>query len=151
MLKVIRDIAESIFQRNLSIHPFIHAETNASQHGVFRAVTRSSAGTTIIAQPKAMNDSIILTDLMFTTDKVNGATATVRFTDGTNTINIIAADVTDAPCNIGIGFSGHWHGWGGARLELVTTGVVVATAALGYMRLGPDQTNQSYAEWNALR
>ena len=151
MLKVIRDIVQSIYQRDLSHHPFIHAETNASQHGFFKSATRVGAGTTIIVQPKASADSIRLTDIFFTTDKVAASTATLNFTDGTDTITIIAAKLNDAPVSIGMSLAGNWHGWGGARIELVTVNAVTVTAAIGYMRVAKEHTIQSFSEWDALR
>jgi hypothetical protein len=93
---------------------------------------------------------IQLTDLIVTSDKVNGATITLRFYDGTNTVNIFVADVTDAPCNVAIPFQGTWRGWEDARIELVTVGAVATTVACGYMHLGKDHVLK-YDKWNALR
>ena len=85
-----------------------------------------------------------------TTDKVNATTATVKITDGSNTVDVISADLTDAPCNIAISFAGHWQTWKACRVDLVTTGVVTATLALGYFRI-PWDTAMGYGEWDALR
>ena len=129
--------------------PVLETTTHAAMSGSFRAVSRASAGTTIITSPN-VGGSIVLTDLMLTTDKVNGATVTIHFTDGVNTIVIIDAVVTDAPCNIATSFIGHWHGWKDARIELITVSTVKATVACGYFKADALHT-QDYSEWNAER
>ena len=129
--------------------PTLGIITQGAYEGSFKSATRTSAGTTIIAQPSG-DDAIILTDLMLTTDKVNGATATVSWYDGTNTVTMISADVTDAPCNIAIAFNGHWQGWGSAYVQLVTTGAVNCTCALGYFHIKEDVA-LGYSEWDAKR
>ena len=121
---------------------------NSNQaHGAFAAANRSSAGTTIITAP---NDegSLILTDLIVGADRVNGATVTVQFTDGTDTVVIYATDVTDAPANIGVSFGGRWQGWKDARVELVTVNAVNATVSLGYIKV---PQGLPYAEWDSRR
>ena len=129
--------------------PVLVTTTHAATSGNFKAVSRAAAGTTIVTSPNA-GGSIVLTDMIITTDKVNLATATVQFTDGTNTIVIIDATVTDAPCNIATSFVGRWHGWRDARIELVTVGNVKATVACGYFKVDALHT-QDYSEWNAER
>ena len=152
MLKTLRNIAQRVFNPDTNHGDVIRVGTGPNQDGFFKAVTRAaSAGTSIVVEPLSSDDSIQLTDLLFTTDKVNGTTATLRFTDGTDTINVIAADLTDAPCNIGTTFGGKWQGWAGARLELVTVGVVTATAACGYIRVDRDHTYQAFDTWDAAR
>ena len=117
--------------------------------GVFKSVTRSATGTTIITEPKE-NHAINLTDLIISTDKVQAATVTIQFTDDTNTIIIFSTDVSDAPANIAIPFAGKWRGWKNARLELVTVNAVTATAALGYYHVDPE-FSLSFEEWDAIR
>ena len=129
--------------------PVLGVTTHEKKNGHFAAATRSAAGTTTIIAARS-NDGIVLTDLMLTTDKVNGATAIVSITDGSNTVNLIAADLTDAPCNIAIPFVGRWETWRAARVDLITTGVVVATLSLGYFRI-PWNTARSYSVWDAER
>ena len=123
--------------------------THGAQYGSFVAATRSAAGTTAVIAAQG-DDAIVLTDLILTTDKVNATTATVNITDGSNTVKLIAADLTDAPCNIAISFAGHWQTWKACRVDLVTVGVVTATLALGYFRI-PWDTAMGFGEWDALR
>lgn len=126
---------------------FLVTTTIAESHGAFKAATRTSAGTTIVTSP-SNGGSIVLTDLLISADKVNGALVTVQFTDGVETIVIFNADVTDAPFNTAIAFKGQWRGWKNARLELVTTGVVNSTASVGYYKI---KAGLDFSEWDALR
>lgn len=119
----------------------------AQAHGTFKSETRSAAGTSIITEPDP-GHSIILTDLIISSDRVNAATFTVRFTDGTNTVNIFSGDVTDAPINLASPLSGRWQGWKDARVELVTVGLVTVTVSCGYYKV---DTGLDYAEWDSLR
>lgn len=121
--------------------------TGAQAHGTFTSANRSTAGTTILTSPNT-NGSLILTDLIIGTDKVNNATVTVQVTDGSQTEPIFATNVTDAPANVAISFAGRWQGWKDARVELVTTNTVDATVSLGYVKapIGLD-----YVEWDARR
>ena len=122
--------------------------SNAPQaHGTFASTSRSATGTSIITSPNA-DGSLILTDLIIGTDKVNGATVTVQYTDGTNTVVIFATTVTDAPANIGLSFTGRWQGWKDARVELVTVGAVEATVSLGYMKV---PNGLPFTEWDSYR
>lgn len=130
-------------------HEILVTETHAHIFGLFKAVTRSSAGTTIITEPE-LDSSIVLIDLILTTDRVQTTTVTVRFTDGSNTINILYCECSDAPVNLAIPFGSRWQGWKNARLELVTTGVVTATAACGYMKI-KEKFSLAYDNWDALR
>lgn len=129
--------------------PVLVTTTHGSHKGNFVTATRSTAGTTTIITQQG-EDAIFFTDLILTTDKVNATTATVTITDGVNSEVVIAADLTDAPCNIAIPFAGHWQTWRGCYVTFVTVGVVTATLALGYFRI-PWNKALSYEKWNALR
>lgn len=121
--------------------------TLANLRGTFKSTSRTSAGTSIITSP-ALGKSIVLTDLIVGTDKVNGATITVQFTDGTDTIEIYSGNATDAPINVAIAFAGNWAGWKDARVEMVTTNALKATVAVGYYKL---DTGQTYEVWDSFR
>jgi len=121
----------------------------AETQGVFKSTNRTTTGTSIITAPDS-GGAIVLTDLLISTDKVNNATVVVRFTDGTNTIEIFSANVTDAPVNLSIPFAGNWKGWKNARLELVTVNTVDVTVAVGYYKIG-NEFADGYTEWDAKR
>lgn len=116
-------------------------------HGVFKAATRTTAGTTIIAEPKP-NGTLLVTDLIMTTDKTANSDVTLRFTDGTNTINIIVADSANATVNLAIALNGRFLGWKDARIEMVTVQSVTATVTLGYVKI---PIGLEFTEWDGLR
>ena len=114
----------------------------------FKAVTSTTATTTVIAQPTS-GEAIALTDLIISGEKKAG-TLTLQFTDGVNTINIAVFDLTDAPANLGIPLSGRWAGWRDARLSMVTSVIANITLSVGYVKIDSKHT-LSYAEWDAAR
>ena len=119
-------------------------------NGRFKAATRTTDGTTIITEPDS-GGSISLTDLIVTTEKrAAGGHLTLRFTDGTNTINIAVVNVIDAPANFGIGLSGRWQGWINARLEMVTDEDFSATVSAGYLKVSPKYT-LLFTAWDEQR
>ena len=130
-------------------YPVLVTTTHGANDGTFVTATRKAAGTTAIIAARG-NDGIFLTDLILTTDKVQSATASVIITDGANVETLIAAEVSDAPCNIALSFAGKWATWQACRIDFVTTGAVSATLALGYFRTSGEKT-LSYAAWNAKR
>lgn len=116
-------------------------------HGVFRSSSRTTAGTTAIVTPDP-GGRIALTDLLITTDKTANSDVTVRFTDGTNDVDIMVVDSANAPVTLAIGFRGNWEGWIDARVDMITVQSVTATVAIGYMKL---PTGLAFAEWDKLR
>ena len=125
------------------------SQTHAQVAGTFKSKTLSAPGTVIVAEPLS-EGCIVMTDLILTSDKTSGSVITVQYTDGTNTIPIIEADMTDAPVSIASPFAGYWRGWMDARIELVITGGVnpTATLAIGYFKL---KNSDSYDDWDAQR
>lgn len=116
--------------------------------GVFKAVTRETAGTTIIAQPVG-GGSISLHDILISAEKKQSGELTLQFTDGSRTEVIFSPIVTDAPVNIGVPIKGQWRGWKDARVELVTAGATFkATVTLGYAKLSDGA---EYSVWDARR
>lgn len=118
-----------------------------STYGYFTSVNRTSAGTSIVTSP-ASDGSMMITDLIISSDRKNSASVTVQFTDGIETVTIFSSDVTDAPANIALSMAGRWQGWRNARVEVVTVGTVNATVALGYTKV---PFGLIYAEWDANR
>jgi len=122
--------------------------TTDKQYSHFKSSTRTTAGTTIIAQPTS-GEAVALTDLLISAEKVAG-NLTIRFTDGTNTVSLFIIPLTDAPANFGMPFAGRWMGWRDARLEMVTGVNGNAIVAVGYTKV-PAAHTLSYAEWDAAR
>lgn len=121
--------------------------TMAEHHSTFKSVNRASAGTTIITSPDT-GGSVQVYDLLVSADKVNAATATIRFTDGSNTINMMTITTTDAPANFAVPLRGRWQGWKDARLELVTVNGVDCTVAVSYMKV---DESLGFTEWDSFR
>lgn len=129
--------------------PILITQPVVTFNGVFKSTTRSSAGTSTIAEPLPKS-SILLTDLILTSDRVALATVTVRFTDGTNNVDIITAAVNDAPVNLALSFGGRWQGWKDARVDLITVGNATATVACGYMKVEEAYTLH-FNDWDSRR
>lgn len=125
------------------------SQTHAQVEGKFQAKTLTAAGTVIVSEPDK-GGCINLTDFILTSDKTEGSEVTVQYTDGSNTIPIMVADMSDAPVNIATALAGKWEGWRDARLELVITGGIspTATLAAGYYKL---QDSKLFDDWDAQR
>ena len=122
--------------------------TNVPQtHGLFKSVTRATAGTSIVTQP-TIGGAIVLTDLIVSTDKRPLSTVTLRLTDDIETIVIMTIDSANAPVNASIPFTGRIAGWKDARLEVVTISDVTATVTCGYFK---EQEGLGFSEWDAKR
>lgn len=117
--------------------------------GTFKATTFSAAGTTQLVTPTG-GGSIVLTDIIITTEKKASGTLTVTLTDGTNSIDIIGIQTNDAPCNLAIPIAGRFPGWKNARVDVTTVEDYEATVTVGYVKI-PAHESLSYAKWNALR
>jgi hypothetical protein len=129
--------------------PVLVTTTHADYAGTFKSASRTVAGTTTIVTVNGL-DAIVLTDIIISSEKTGGGLVTVQFTDGVNTVIIVAANVNDAPCNLAIPFMGNWCGWQGAYLDLVTVGNEDVTVSVGYFKVRADKA-LPYASWNALR
>ncbi len=114
---------------------------------MFKAVNRTSAGTTIIATPNDKG-AIVVTDIIISAKKAATSDVLIEFDDGVDTVILFLADSINSDFNIAIPFVGLFRGWQNADLKLVTTGNVVATVTAGYMKV-PD--GLPFAEWDALR
>ncbi|MEE8382222.1 MAG: hypothetical protein V3R78_10170 [Thermodesulfobacteriota bacterium] len=121
--------------------------TIALAHSTFKSVTRTTAGTSIITIP-SLEGAIVITDILITGEKRIGATITVRFTDDTNTINLLIGDAANNSINLGHAFNGLVQGWRNSRVELVTVADVTATVTLVYYKV---EEGLSFLEWDSRR
>lgn len=131
--------------------PLMGTATQARMFGRFKtaSVTATTAGTTFVTPPQ--NESIVLTDLIVSAEKKNAGIDTLRFYDGTNTVNIMVTSVADSPVNIAIPFAGFWQGWKDAYLQIVQTGANhYISVAVGYYFM-PEELTYTYARWDKLR
>jgi len=144
---------DSIYRTGLeSPSTIYHADvlevgTIPSLHGQFKTVSGTTAATTIVTSP-TNGGAIVLTDLMFAGEKKNTGTMELRFTDGTNTITIYKAPLTDNAIAVAIPFTGHWRGWKNARLEVVTVQDFIYTVACGYYHC---KNGLTYSDWDSRR
>jgi len=114
-------------------------------HGLWKAISGTAAATTTVTEP-ANGGNIYVKNIAVSGEKKNTGTIELRFTDGTNTITIFKAILTDAPVNIAI--AGDYKGWKDARLEVVTVLDFTHTVLCSYIK----QPNAlAYADWDARR
>jgi len=119
-------------------------------YGHFKSVTHTTNETKTLTTPIG-NGSLRLSDLIISGEKITGGIITVRFYDGTNAVNIVAADCNDAPCNMAISFNGRWQGWKAAYIQTITSvNNQDANISLGYM-LVPEEWSLDYDAWDAER
>ena len=118
-------------------------------HGVFKSGSQSGAGTTVIATPDA-GGSLLLSDLLVSTDKQNATSVEIRFNDGTRAERIALFDTSNAPVTLPVSFTGKWQGWQDAWLEVVNTGAVESTVSVGYCQV-PRTLSLEYTKWDAER
>lgn len=122
-------------------------ENYVAAFSVFKAVSRTVAGTTTIATPSG-GGSLAITDLMISATKVNASTVEIRFTDDSFTETLFLGDVTNGEMFFSHAVKGRMQGWRDARVDLITVNGTDCYVTLGYMRL-PDSL--IYSEWNDLR
>lgn len=131
--------------------PLLVTTSYGEANGHFKAETLTVAGAVTVINPLP-GDAVVLTDLILTTDKTVGSTATVKLTDGVNEVIIISADMVNAPVVLAIPFKGRWQGWKSAGVELEIVGGTnpTATLAIGYYHV--DKVNAlQFSEWDAQR
>ena len=117
------------------------------RHGVFKAATSTTQGTTSIVNPDKLG-SIIVTDLLVTTNKAANGILKLLFGDGVVAVNIAIFPV-DLAVNQNIAFVGLFRGWQDASLKMNTSGATFdATVTVGYMK-APN--GLPFDEWDALR
>ena len=119
-------------------------------YGNFGAVTNADAQTQTVVNCPA-GQALYVTDIVLSANKTPASTVTLRFYDGTNSVNIYVADSTESTVNIAIHPSGKTLGWGGAYIQLLTTTAnQAATCKVWYVRIVGEQV-LSYAKWNSIR
>ena len=121
--------------------------TGPQRHGVFKSVTSTTQTTTVIATPDNLG-AIVVTDLIITSNKAANGIMTLRFSDGSQNINLAVFPV-DIAINQQLALVGLFRGWQDAQLELVTSVATFdATVTAGYMKV---PSALPFAEWDGLR
>jgi len=116
-------------------------------HGLFKAVSGTTAATTTVTLPD-IGGNIALLSLMLSAEKKNTGSIEVRFTDDTETITVFKGILTDAPIAFGGAIGTVWRGWKDARLEVVTVQDFIYTVTAGYVK---ERDGLAYADWDSLR
>lgn len=122
-------------------------EDYVTAFSTFQSVSRSSGGTTTVVTPRG-GGSISVTDVMLSATKVNAATASLIFDDGTNSETLFTIALTNDPVTFAWSVKGRLQGWRDARLDFVTVNATVAFITVTYMLL-PDSL--IFSEWDTLR
>jgi len=116
-------------------------------HGLFKAVSGTTAATTIVTSPD-LGGLIAVTDILMSAEKKNTGTITLQMTDGSNTIIIFSAILTDNSIAMAVPLKGLWRGWKDARLEVVTAQDFSYTVSCGYIK---ERGGLAFAEWDSKR
>ena len=116
-------------------------------HSQFNSVSASTAGTVTLTEAPA-DGSIILADIVISTEKRNGGSVTIQWNDGIRQILIFRAICTDAPVNQSISFNGRVQGWRDASLEVVTVSTTVNTVFCSYAKY---RDGLPFDEWDSYR
>jgi len=116
-------------------------------HGLFKAVSGTTAATTTVTEP-SLGGNLALLSLMLSAEKKNTGSIEIRFTDDVETITVFKAILTDAPVAFGGAIGSVWRGWRNARLEVVTVQDFTYTVTAGYIK---ERQALIYSDWNSRR
>jgi len=97
-------------------HPTLVTSNYGRLHGTFGSVTVSAGTTTVIVTARG-NQGVVLTDLIISLGKQNGASAIVRFNDAASNTIVVAQVIRDVGASMSIPFQGNWAGWQGSYLD----------------------------------
>ena len=135
------------FQGPHTREPVLVVMSPGQAHVHFKAATRTTAGTTIIVQPRE-GQSIWVSDILVSGEKQAGSSITVQFTDGVNTEVMVIVDQVDAAPNFPANLNSYFRGWKDARIEIVTAGAGDGTVTIGYIH---TQEALEFDVWDAER
>jgi len=119
----------------------------AQSHGAWKSTNGSTAAITAVTSPDN-GGSIAITDIMLSTEKKTSGEVELRFTDGTNTIILFRALLTQFPVQINQGIVGLMKGWKDARVEIETVQNFEYSITIGYIKF---KEGLDYSEWDARR
>ena len=126
----------------------VESQRVLAAHWKSPAITTATTTTVVEARP---SQSILLTDLVvILSKKVASATIVVRFSDGTNTVNLLTFDAATASFEFRHAFTGGLRGWKDADLQIVTNQATTISPLVGYVHLSSG-TTQTYPIWNSER
>jgi hypothetical protein len=119
-------------------------------YGLFNSATHTTNTTTILATPKA-DSSILLCDVIMSSEKIAGGVSTIRFYDGATAENIIVAASAEGPINISWACNARIWGWADAYIDYTTSAANQdGSCMISYIHIAKELT-LGYDAWNALR
>ena len=134
----------------VGVHTHLVVEQHSRVATQFKEAALTDAGTVTIVSPKP-GGAIVITDVLYSAEKVNGGSMTIQFTDGSNVVILKSAIVTDAPVDGNTSLQGRALGWVGARVDLVGVGTNLdCNATIFYYHISGEGV-LSFADWDALR
>ncbi len=131
-------------------HTHLVVEQHSRVATQFKSAALTDAGTVTIVSPSP-GDAIVVTDVLYSAEKVNGGSMTIQFTDGSATVIMKSAIVTDAPVDGNTSLQGRALGWKDAQVDLVGVGTNLdCNATIFYYHVSGEGV-LSFADWDALR
>ena len=152
MLDQIRDRINHIFYENYPYreHGSGIFATRYPSEMAWKNVTQTAAAVATSVVNVGADQAIVISDLIWFSDKKNGGTATLYFNDGTNTENILNIGVNDGAYALHAPFAGHMQGWIGADIKLTTVTDYYATVTVLYQKI-PKSKAMTYDQFTGLR
>ena len=131
-------------------HTHLVVEQHSRVATQFKAAALTDAGTVTVVSPRP-GGAIVITDVLYSAEKVNGGSLTIQFTDGSDTVILKSAIVTDAPVDGNTSLQGRALGWKDAQVDLVGVGTNLnCNATIFYYHIGGEGV-LSFTDWDAQR
>ena len=137
-------------QAGLDDSPALIAESLRTLRAHWQTSSITTATTTTIICPRS-NAALLLTDLIIIlSKKVASATIITRFTDGTNTENLITFDAATASFEFSHAFQGGLRAWKDAEFQIVTNQTTTIAVFVAYMHIS-EKSSLEFGAWDAIR
>ena len=132
-------------------HTHLITEDHSRVATQFKTVDNAGAVTNTVVSPKA-GGAIVMTDIVFSGERTANGIATVRFSDGSNTVNITKFFLNNNSLATATSLQGLCLGWEDARIEVDTdTNGMTTTATIWYYFVKDDIRVKDFAAWDADR
>lgn len=135
---------------SVGAHTHLVVEDHSRVATQFRANALTTAGTAIVVTPPE-GTAIVVTDISYSADKVNGGSLRIEFTDGSNAVILKKAIVTDAPVDGHIAYAGRALGWQDARIDMVNVGTNLNSDVTVFYYFIRGEGVLSFTDWDAQR
>lgn len=134
------------------VGPHFHlvVEDHSRVNTQFKHAVLADAGTaTVVTPPKG--SAIVITDLVYTAEKVANGKLTIQFTDGSNTVILKAAVLADQAVDGAIAYAGRTKGWKDARVDMVAAGSNVDADVTVHYYILKGAGVLSFTDWDGER